>query len=165
VRKEEMSLSTEEQKLFREKAKKGELDDEFKSLFQKAGNKQREDCLYHATWSESFETVKHMIEEGKVDVDCKEDGASPITGAATVGNNKIIEYLLSVGANINAKISEDWNPLHVAACYSQFDTVKLLVSLGCDFNAKDKQGKTPLKWAQQALQDEIAEFLTQVQQK
>jgi hypothetical protein len=45
--KEEMTLSTEDHYRFKEKGKNGELDDDFKSLFNKADNKHREVIPIH----------------------------------------------------------------------------------------------------------------------
>jgi ankyrin repeat protein len=106
-----------------------------------------------------------LIEERRINVDCKEDGTPAICGAAREGHNNMIEYLLSVGANINAKNMHDRNSLHFAAFEGKFETVKLLVSLGCDFNAKDENGDTPLQHALEMNETSSAEFLKQVAQK
>jgi ankyrin repeat protein len=106
-----------------------------------------------------------LIEEGKVDPDCKKIGIPAICSASKGGNNKMIEYLLSVGANINAKNMNGQNAIHLAAYFVKLETMKLLVSLGCDFNAKNGDGKTPLQVVQKYGKMESVAFLKQVEQK
>jgi ankyrin repeat protein len=131
-----------------------------------------------------MEMVKYLVEERKVDVNCKEYGIPAICSASASGNNKVIEYLLSVGANINARNTNGDNALHKAASsrkneriesltYGQqpmgeniiVETVKLLVSRGCDFNAKNNSGQTPLEVAQKSSFDAVLviEYLKLVQ--
>jgi ankyrin repeat protein len=109
--------------------------------------------------------TRYLIEECKVDRNCKEYGIPAVCSAAWEGSCKMIEYLLSVGANINAKDKLNQNALHCAACNGHLETVKLLVSLGCDFKAMDSTRKNPLQVAQQYGAKKIVEYLTQVQQK
>jgi ankyrin repeat protein len=131
--------------------------------------------LLNSAYCDRMELVRYLIEEGKVDVDCKESGFPPICDAAWEGNIEMIEYLVSVGANINAKADDinakhngnvnNRNALHSAACTSQLKTVKLLVSFGCDFKAKGNDGKTPLQLIQGKGNRTVVEFLTQVEHK
>jgi ankyrin repeat protein len=107
-----------------------------------------------------------LIEEGKVDPECKQLGVPAICiAAAAPETDKLIEYLVTVGANVNATIKYNWNALHYAACYGKSDTVKLLVSLGGNFKAKNNGGETPLQLAQNQEHKEIVEFLKQVERR
>jgi ankyrin repeat protein len=107
-----------------------------------------------------------LIEEGKVDVECKEYGRPAILNAAWKGNNRFIEFLLFAGADINGKIKNTYhNALHFAAFKGKIETVKLLVSLGCDFKAKTADGKTPLQEAENAMETNVLHFLKQVERK
>jgi ankyrin repeat protein len=127
-------------------------------------------CLSEAAFWDWMEVVRYLIEEG-VDPNCKEYGCPAICSAAKNEKrmNKMIEYLISVGADINGRNLNpgtiDWNALHSAAYYGQFESVKLLVSLGCDFKAKENTGKTPLQFAQLYERKDIVEFLKQIEQK
>ena len=56
---------------------------------------------------------------------------------------EIVEYLVSKGANIEAKDDYNYTPLHLASYFGKPDIVKYLVSKGANKNAKDKDGKTP----------------------
>jgi ankyrin repeat protein len=71
------------------------------------------------TYDGKLEVARYLIEEGKVDVDCKEGGLPPICNAARLSCIDVIEYFLSVGANVNARQrSSGWNALHSAAYYA-----------------------------------------------
>ena len=68
----------------------------------------------------------------------------------------IAEYLISKGANIEAKDLWDRTPLHLASISGNTDIVRYLVSKGANKNAKDKDGKTPYY---SARKDEIRDIL------
>jgi hypothetical protein len=65
--------------------------------------------------------------------------------AEELKRKSVAEYLLSVGANPNAKIEPlRANGLHRAAWWGLFEIVKLLVTNGTDVNATDWARQTPL---------------------
>jgi ankyrin repeat protein len=53
-----------------------------------------------------------------------------------------VRRLLSVGADVNAKGSGDWTPLHWACYNVHLQVVKKLLDHGADMNAKDNNGNT-----------------------
>jgi len=77
---------------------------------------------------------------------------SPLVNAALYGKIEVVKFLISKGANVNAKSNGGRTPLHAAVgagVLSVSDVnivavVKLLVSNGADVNAKDNKGETPL---------------------
>jgi ankyrin repeat protein len=95
------------------------------------------------------------------DVNAKDGlGDTPLADAARHGQKDVAELLLANKADVNAKDDiGGLTPLHKAAWEGHKDVVKLLVANGADVNAKDKSGGTPMTYAEQNGQDEVAEFL------
>lgn len=57
----------------------------------------------------------------------------------------VCEYLLSLGADVNAKKGfEGDTPLHWAACFEKLDMCKFLLDNGADMHMKNNWGITPL---------------------
>jgi len=85
------------------------------------------------------------------------------------GQKEIVELLIAAGADVNAKDSRRWTPLHYAATFSHKEIAELLLAEGADVNAKDIWDKTPLDWTEvespnastdrKAGQKETADFL------
>jgi len=93
-------------------------------------------------------TVKALVAmEGSL-VDAKDtDGSTPLHCATWKGHVETVAFLLTVGANVNARNhNEHWGttPLHAAAHANQVAIAKLLLEHGADVNAKDMNGKTPM---------------------
>lgn len=72
---------------------------------------------------------------------------------------KINEFLISSGANVNARADDGMTPLHIAVCWCDLQTIKLLVSKGADVDAKDNRGITPYKMAVLLRESKIADLL------
>ncbi len=60
------------------------------------------------------------------------------------GDMKVVKYLVTRGANINAGKGKEKTPLHIAAYQGDFKIIKYLISKGADPNTKDDSGNTPL---------------------
>lgn len=72
----------------------------------------------------------------------------PIFSAAEMGDNTMVSYLISKGANVNAVL--DWDhvtPLMSAMQKQHPNTALLLISKGANVNAKDKDGNSVLSLA------------------
>ncbi|XP_044594062.1 ankyrin-1-like [Cotesia glomerata] len=83
-------------------------------------------------------------------------------------NLRIIDWLIQVGAPINAReFSRQWTPLHVACCLGRDDIVMLLLARGADINStissgiqvRLPSGDTPLHVAIEFNQERIVELL------
>ena len=89
----------------------------------------------------------------------------PLHSAITASDFELVQYLVSQGADVNAK-EEDGGVtvLHHAvfaldANVEIIEIIKFLVSKGANINAKDEDGRTPLDWAHHT---EIARYLESV---
>ncbi|USE34281.1 ankyrin repeat domain-containing protein [Endozoicomonas sp. SCSIO W0465] len=78
------------------------------------------------------------------------DGKMPLHLAAENGHLECLEWLLEMGAKINARVRSSTNratPLHLAAENGHLECLKRLVELGADVNAANKNGETALHLA------------------
>ena len=82
-------------------------------------------------------------------------GRTPLLHAAGRGRNQVAELLIAKGADVNAKGYRERTALHGAANGSWRGIAKLLIAKGADVNAKDRLGKTPLDWAEDAVDDDL----------
>ena len=79
--------------------------------------------------------------------------------AVEAGNIEAVKQHLAAGADVNAKDSVGWTPLHLASIYDHRETAELIIANGADVNAKNDGGFTPLHAAALNGHKEIAELL------
>lgn len=106
--------------------------------------------IFEAVQKGTVDDVKYFIKEEGVDVDVKgKNDDTPLKTASWYGRVEIIEFLISSGANVNAKNKFGVTPLFDAA---NAEVVKALVSKGADVNAKLTNGssQTPIHYARNA---------------
>uniref|UniRef100_A0AC34FS72 Uncharacterized protein n=2 Tax=Panagrolaimus sp. ES5 TaxID=591445 RepID=A0AC34FS72_9BILA len=58
-------------------------------------------------------------------------------------NENLVRILLKYNADVNAKDTELWTPLHAAACCGYIEIVKLLIANGADLLAVNSEGNMP----------------------
>ena len=87
-----------------------------------------------------------MVEEGYIaEARCPYLGSRPLHLACEFEHWDIASYLIAQkGADIHAKCSEGWTPLHHAAFNGESAMVLYLVNSGADVHAQTTEGKTPL---------------------
>ena len=71
----------------------------------------------------------------------------------------VAALLLDRGAQIDARTTRDYTPLHGAARYNQFPVVILLVERGADVNATTGSGASPLQYAAANEDPDVAALL------
>ncbi len=81
-------------------------------------------------------STKYLIQIG-AEIDCfiPSNGFTPLLTAVSSGNIDIVKYLLSKGANINAKDIMACNALITASSKGNIEMVKFLVEKGIDIHA------------------------------
>ncbi|HXU37407.1 MAG TPA: ankyrin repeat domain-containing protein [Blastocatellia bacterium] len=75
------------------------------------------------------------------------DGSTALHCATWKGNQTMVAFLLSAGADVNShNRNEHWGttPLHAAAHANQAAIAEMLIEHGADVNARDMNGKTPM---------------------
>uniref|UniRef100_A0A3Q1FGN8 G protein-coupled receptor kinase interacting ArfGAP 2a n=1 Tax=Acanthochromis polyacanthus TaxID=80966 RepID=A0A3Q1FGN8_9TELE len=102
---------------------------------------------------------------------CREDDSSTakdlskqLHSSVRTGNLETCLRLLSLGAQANFFHPEKGNtPLHVAAKAGQVSQAELLTVYGADPGAPDSNGKTPVDYAREAGQHDLADRLVEIQ--
>ena len=121
----------------------------------------REQPTTHSTVPEdSITTVKQHL-TADMDVNARDDqwGRSPLDCAVVEGDKKVIELLITKGADVNAKDHDGVTPLHAAVQYGHKGIAELLIANGADVNTKTLVGSTPLHAAAFLGYKEIVELL------
>jgi ankyrin repeat protein len=75
------------------------------------------------------------------------DGWTLLHHAAAAGQYKIVDFLISKKADINAQTIKGETPLHLAVSWGRKKIIKLLIINGADVNVRNKYGNTPLNIA------------------
>jgi ankyrin repeat protein len=110
----------------------------------------RNDRFYQLCGLGKVHLVEKMLEADKdlktININWQnyESKCSPLLIACANGHEKIIEILLSQGADIALRDERECTVLHHAAQSGRENIVKMLIKAGCDINALDKNHWTPL---------------------
>lgn len=107
--------------------------------------------LQNACWNACYNTgdlaaVKNYVAQG-LDIEARApvSGAVPLGSAIYGGHRHIFDYLISIGANVNAVGYEDGTMLMAAANQGKHSMLKALLDLHADPNlASQLTGETPL---------------------
>ena len=77
--------------------------------------------------------------------------------AAKDGNIKVVKQHLDAGTDVDAKDTNGWTPLHLAALNGQKETIEILIDEGAEVNVGDIH--TLLHYAAQYGEKEISNYL------
>lgn len=73
-------------------------------------------------------------------------GRSPLHVAAAVDYDRMVEFLIKNGANINIIThGEGQMPIHFAAKNGACKSIKMLLGYGANIDSRDKKNRTPLQ--------------------
>ena len=76
--------------------------------------------------------------------------AAPIQSAVAAGHQKVVQMLLRLGADPNAREQGGYTPLHAATQNGDEDMIRILLYGGADLTLRGKDGKTPLDLAMES---------------
>ena len=86
-------------------------------------------------------------------------GATELHRSTRKGDIDLCEWLISKGADVNARDNYGATPLYWAAWNGGYDLAKLLLNQGSNSNIPDYGGETPLYWASTKRHYEIVRLL------
>ena len=99
--------------------------------------------LFAAAEKGDFETVKSLLAKYPDLKDAKRNGGWTLLHMA-FNSREMVEYLIEIGADIEARSDGQWTPLHSQAYAGSKDAVGLLLEHGADKEAKHAYDMTPL---------------------
>lgn len=97
-----------------------------------------------------------------VSLDTPDDfGETPLIAAVKAHNSAVVNYLLTLGASVNARneLDERDAPLHYACLEGDLSTVRVLLAAGAEVDILNQQRMTPLMYAVQAGHSPVAQLL------
>lgn len=86
-------------------------------------------------------SVKALLEQDPAQIDSlNANGSTPLIVAASVGQDKVVDYLLNKGADIQAVNKMGMSALHYAVNGEHLEVVKRLIEKGADVNIQSMMG-------------------------
>ncbi len=115
------------------------------------GDVEGNSALFLAAIYNHPDVVKLFVDRGaSLDQRIFVTGETILHIKAQTGDTELVDFLLSLGADINAKRKDGFTPLHVAAQAGKKDMAKLLIESGAVIYSTDNKGRTPLHIAAEA---------------
>ena len=130
----------------------------FTTCKQRVINPKLNKPLLQAIQKGNFDRVVKLVNQG-ADFNANINGFLPLVEAAMKRSNKIAEYLIKQGANVNLKDKDGDTALLAAALKGNLKIFKLLLKKGAKIKVTNKKGSTPLLYAAYSGNAKIAEIL------
>jgi ankyrin repeat protein len=106
-----------------------------------------------------LDTVR-VLQEGGAAVN--RQGWTPLIYAATGGHDRVVEFLLLHGADIDAQSPNGTTALMMAIHEHHPDTARLLIDRGADVERRNQDGATALEWAKLGNENDLVKELRRV---
>ena len=118
--------------------------------------------LHDVAWSGNLEIARFLLDHGaSVKARHAEGGSQPLAYACIKNDLRMVELLLSYGADLRAADNSGATPLHLAVDRGYQQLAALLIVRGSDVKVRDKAGSAPLDEAARRGFRGIAELLIQ----
>jgi ankyrin repeat protein len=118
-------------------------------VMREVRNKRGKTQLWYYCENGMTASVVRMLEMKSIDVEGRKEGGwedecTCLMIAANNGHLDICRLLIDKGAQVTAKISDGWTPLHYAASHGHVEIVRLFCDHEADVEARDNIGWRPL---------------------
>lgn len=97
---------------------------------------------------------RHLLDKGEIDLR-NDRGHTLLMCAARNSWPRVVDILLRIGADPNARDAAGWTPLHHAVWSGSLDSVKLLLTAEADTNYRDADGRNLAQIARGEHHDRI----------
>merc|ERR1719312_193549 len=105
-------------------------------------------CLHLATQSGHLECAQAIVNHKNMPrkfLNCQDEGGwTPLVWACENKHEKVIEFLLNYGCNINATNNLGESPMHIALRQDHYECAVLFLMRGANLNIDNKDGKKPV---------------------
>lgn len=119
-------------------------------------------ALHHAARNDHQDIAALLVTEAKAEVDIEDDaGNTPLADAGRMGNLKVFENLLDVGADINHVNNAGSTPLMSAILNNRAAILDVGLLRGANLDVQDKKGDTALHYASRCGYGAAARTLVQ----
>ena len=133
-----------------------------KTSLAKEADKEGMTPLHYACQQGHFNVVKahkSLLEEKEIRDAENSDFDTPLHLSCESLNVQIVCFLISKGANINAKNKKLLTPLHIVTQHGHVDIAKMLLQERAHVNCRDNRGYTPLHYAAKVNSTELVHLL------
>jgi ankyrin repeat protein len=103
--------------------------------------------VFDVAWLGDVERLSKQVEADPSLVNAKANGEPLLFAAVRGGSTDAVEYLLSHGAQLDARGRSEQTPLQVAAYIGHSGVAKVLLDHGAIVDARGRWGETALHWA------------------
>ena len=120
-----------------------------------------------ASYFGHLDTAEYLIKAGAPINSPLRNGlkAAPIQSAVAAGHEKVVQMLLRLGADPNAREQGGYTPLHAAMQNGDDSMICILLYGGADLTLRGKDGKTPLDLAMESGDEKPSLFLERESQR
>ena len=107
-----------------------------------------------------IKSIKYLVQQGaNMEAKTTRGGWTILIWASKFGKLEIVQCLVNLGADKEAKAEKGWFPLYVAAEHGHLDIVKYLVEQGADKEAKATNGLTSIGIAATEKKFDVVKYL------
>jgi ankyrin repeat protein len=105
--------------------------------------------MWDAIYDEDCDRISQLIDDGlgiasKVEGDDWNYLHMALVSISPPPSPNVVQHLISVGVDVNARDRDHWTPLHFAARVKSHECITLLLDAGADPNVPNNEGVTPL---------------------